>query len=66
MEENNITNAKYIVLNDEAMGIVNKKIGVQCVYNGRNMTISMKQGNYRYQEILRQVEAGTLTIAEAD
>ena len=66
MEENNITNAKYIALNDESVGITNKKVGVQCVYNGRNMTITMQPSNHRYQEILRQVEAGTLTIAEAD
>ena len=66
MEEDNITNAKYIVMNDETIGITNKKVGIQCVYNGRNMTITINPRSERYQEIMRQVEAGTLTIAEAD
>ena len=61
-----ITNAKYIKMTDEALGIVDQNIAVQCVYDGRNMSITINPRSERYQEILRQVEAGTLTIADAD
>ena len=61
-----ITNAKYIKMTDEALGIVDQNIAVQCVYEGVNMSISINPKSHRYQEIMRQVEAGTLTIAPAD
>jgi len=61
-----ITNAKYLKMTDEALGIVDQNIAVQCVYDGRNMSITINPRSERYQEILRQVEAGTLTIAEAE
>ena len=50
---------------DEQAGI-DRNIGVQCVYGGRNMTITINPSSERYQEIMRQVDAGTLTIAEAE
>ena len=62
----NITNAKYIKITDEALGIVDQNTAVQCVYNGRNMSITINPKSHRYQEIMRQVEAGTLTIADAE
>jgi hypothetical protein len=61
-----ITNAKYIKITDEALGIVDQNTAVQCVYNGRNMSITINPKSHRYQEIMRQVEAGTLTIADAE
>ena len=60
-----ITNAKYVRMVDEQAGI-DRNAGVQCVYDGRNMTITINPRSKRYQEILRQVDAGTLTIADAD
>ena len=30
------------------------------------MTVPLDEGNRHYEEILKQVEAGTITIAEAD
>ena len=60
-----ITNAKYVRMVDEQAGI-DRNIGVQCVYGGRNMTITINPRSERYQEIMRQVDAGTLTIAEAE
>jgi hypothetical protein len=61
-----ITNAKYIKITDEALGIVDQNTAVQCVYNGRNMSITINPTSERYKEIMRQVDAGTLTIADAD
>jgi hypothetical protein len=61
-----ITNAKYIKMTDEALGIVDQNTAVQCVYDGVNMSITINPRSHRYQEILRQVEAGTLTIADAE
>ena len=61
-----ITNAKYIKMTDEALGIVDQNIAVQCVYDGRNMSITINPRSERYKEIMRQVDAGTLTIAPAD
>lgn len=61
-----ITNAKYIKMTDEIMGVVDKNIAIQCVYGGRNMSITINPRSERYKEIMRQVDAGTLTIADAD
>ena len=61
-----IENAKYLKMTDEPLGIVDKKIAIQCVYNGKNMSITINPRSHRYQEIMRQVDAGTLTIADAD
>ena len=61
-----ITNAKYLKMTDEALGIVDKNIAVQCVYNGVNMSITINPRSEKYKEIMRQVDAGTLTIADAD
>jgi len=60
-----ITNAKYVKVVDEQADI-DRNVGVQCVYDGRNMTITINPRSERYQEILRQVDAGTLTIADAE
>ena len=61
-----ITNAKYLKMTDEALGIVDKKIAIQCVYDGKNMSITINPRSERYKEIMRQVEAGTLTIQDAE
>ncbi len=61
-----IKNAKYIKMTDEALGVVDKNIAIQCVYGGRNMSITINPRSERYKEIMRQVDAGTLTIADAD
>jgi hypothetical protein len=61
-----IENAKYIKMTDEIMGVVDQNIAIQCVYGGRNMSITINPRSERYKEIMRQVDAGTLTIADAD
>lgn len=56
-----ITEAKYI-----RNTIENENVGVFCKINGSECSVPMSTGNSDYQEIMRQVEAGTLTIADAD
>ena len=60
--EMNITSAKYIKnLSDE-----NSCIVVTIEGQAGNMIVPLIEGNTEYDEIMRQVEAGTLTIEEAD
>ena len=54
-----IANAKYIA--DEG-----SNIGLTATVNGRNLGIPLDPANRHYAEILRQVEAGTLTIQDAE
>ena len=39
---------------------------VICDIDGVHSAVPMEVGNRHYDEIMRQVEAGTLTIADAD
>ncbi len=39
---------------------------IKVVINGFEMSVPLDPANRHYAEILKQVEAGTLTIAEAD
>ncbi len=57
----NIQNAKYYknVQTDEESGI-------NCIINGENSCVPISTENQHYQEILRQVDAGELTIEPAD
>ena len=61
MEDNmTITNAQYV----EYSGIVE---GINCEINGTAMFVPNNAvGNIHYDEIMRQVAEGTLTIADAD
>jgi len=54
-----ITNAKYIQFDS-----VN--CTVQATIDGQYISAPMDPANRHYAEILRQVDAGTLTIADAD
>ena len=42
------------------------KGAVLAVINGKSMSVPISVGNRHYAEVLRQVEAGTLTIEEAE
>jgi hypothetical protein len=57
--ELNITSARYFALNGENTSIIAE-------INGTQMSVPLDPANRHYAEILRQVEAGTLTIADAD
>ena len=61
MNEMNIENAQYTV--DVLSG---NNIGIQATIDGVEMSVPLDESNRHYAEILRQVEAGTLTIADAD
>ena len=56
-----IENPKYI-----KDSLTDNNLGIQCVYNGQPCTITINNKSKRYLEIMRQVDAGTLTIADAD
>jgi len=61
-----VTNAKYYkaLLVDGTKSTKNTEI--QCVIDGVNSVVPISTNNDDYNEIMRQVDAGTLTIADAD
>ena len=61
MDEMNITSAQYTADTD------GNNNGIKIVVDGKTWHVSNPSvGNRFYDEIMRQVEAGTLTIADAD
>jgi len=56
-----ITNCKY--LKDS---LTDKNHAVMAVINGKNYSVPMDLENTHYAEIKRQVDAGELTIEDAD
>jgi len=54
-----ITSAQYTQWNNEPCSI-------RATIDGEVCSVPIQVGNRHYDEIMRQVEAGTLTIAEAD
>ena len=56
----NITNAKYY--SDEH----GNDVSITCEIDGISYSVPLVEGNVEYDEILRQVESGDLTIADAD
>lgn len=56
----NITSAEYTY---EENGTRN---GIKATIDGVEMFVPIAPGNRHYKEIMRQVEAGDLVIAEAD
>jgi hypothetical protein len=59
MNEMNITSAQYASYNGS-------NVSIKATIDGTEMSIPLDPANRHYAEILRQVDAGTLTIAEAD
>ncbi len=59
MDNMNITQAQYQA-EDGVNGAINATI------DGVEMSVPLAVGNRHYDEIMRQVEAGTLTIQEAE
>ena len=62
MENNsmNITTAQYIADMD------GNNSGIKAIIDGQEMSVPLDPANRHYAEILKQVEAGTLNIADAD
>ena len=61
MDNMNITAAQYTLDMD---GVTNT--GIKANIDGQELFVPLDPANRHYAEILRQVAAGTLTIAEAD
>ena len=55
----NITEARYLVDED------GNNCAIFCVIDGVINSVPFAEGNRHYAEIMRQVEAGSLTIQEA-
>ena len=47
-------------------GVTNENSNINCLIDGKNSYVPLEPGNRHYDEIMRQVEAGTLTIADAE
>tara|TARA_R110000744_G_scaffold353326_1_gene459650 strand:- start:72 stop:248 length:177 start_codon:yes stop_codon:yes gene_type:complete len=58
MDNMNITAAQYTL----DLGGTNS--GIKATIDGQDMSVPLDLGNRHYAEILRQVEAGTLVVAE--
>jgi len=55
-----IENAKY------TLDIMGNTCAVECVVDGVGMSVPLDPANRHYAEIMRQVEAGELTIQDAN
>ena len=60
MDNMNITSAQYSTDMDD------NNVSIQATIDGTEMSVPLDPANRHYQEIMRQVEAGTLTIQEAE
>ena len=61
IEKINITSAKYI--KDPLMNVI---ACIKATIDGEELIVPLTEGNRHYDEIMRQKEAGELTIEEAD
>ena len=55
----NITSAQYIKVND-------KNDNIKIIVDGKEMSVPLDPANRHYEEILKQVKEGTLTIKDAE
>ena len=55
----NITNAQYLKIEEN-------NAAIKVTIDGQEMHVPLDPANRHYAEILKQVEAGTLTIADAE
>ena len=60
MDEVTITNAKYFV------GSEGTNTCIKADFDGETFVVPLDPANRHYDEIMRQVAAGTLTIQDAD
>ena len=61
MNEMSITSARYYL-----DPMTNNNLGIRATIDGEEMEVPLAAANRHYAEIMRQVEAGTLTIQDAD
>lgn len=55
-----ITNARYLKDYD-----TNENLSISCIIDGKQSNVPLVSGNTDYDEIMRQVGAGTITIEPA-
>jgi len=60
MNEMNITNARYTTDTNGNNHMI------RCDIDGETLFVPLNPGNRHYDEIMRQVNEGTLTIADAE
>ena len=60
MDEINITSAQY------GTDIDGNNVSIKATINGVELFVPLAPGNRHYDEIMKQVAAGDLTIADAD
>ena len=60
MTEMQITSAQYIT------GLSGTKTSIRATIDGQELFVPLDPANRHYAEIMRQVEAGTLVIQEAE
>jgi len=65
MEQMNITSAQYVSY-VSPIGDVSSNVIIKAVIDGVPMSVPLDPANRHYAEIMRQVEAGELTIQDAD
>ena len=61
MEQMNVTLAQYNIGN-----LTGENCSIQATIDGITMSVPLDPANRHYAEIMRQVEAGELTIQDAD
>lgn len=61
MDNMNITAAQY-----QTNRMSGENTSIRATIDGQEMSVPLDPANRHYAEIMRQVEAGTLTIEEAD
>ena len=61
MEQMNITSAQYV-----ADFLDGENVSITAIIDGKTWSVPLDPANRHYAEIMRQVEAGTLTIQPAD
>ena len=61
MEQMNITSVQYVDSNNRGVNDT-----IKATIDGIEMSVPLDPANRHYAEIMRQVEAGELTIQEAD
>jgi hypothetical protein len=65
MKEMNITDAQYFKETDEDGNLIGENSGIKATIDNIVWFIPLNSDNTYYAEIMRQVEAGELTIADA-
>ena len=65
MDEIKFESVKYLKTEQPDGSILNPS-GIKATIEGQESFVPLEEGNRHYDEIMRQVESGTLTIAEAD